>query len=101
MKPVIVILGVLILLFSAAAALLSTRGPAVEEAAVAPAQDESNSAAAQSAPAQSGPIEQVIQKVRKESRAPDIVSSIWLNSPALTPPDLHGHVVVVEFWTYG
>jgi thiol-disulfide isomerase/thioredoxin len=24
----------------------------------------------------------------------------WINSPPLTPGDLHGHVVVVQFWTY-
>ena len=24
----------------------------------------------------------------------------WLNSPPLTPADLHGHAVLVDFWTY-
>jgi hypothetical protein len=33
--------------------------------------------------------------------APDITSDTWLNSPPLTPADLRGKVVVVEFWTFG
>lgn len=27
-------------------------------------------------------------------------ANTWINSPPLTPGDLHGHVVVVQFWTY-
>jgi hypothetical protein len=49
-----------------------------------------------------GTVEQVIQKIiPKPSLAPEIASSIWLNSPALSTQDLRGHVVVVEFWTFG
>ena len=32
--------------------------------------------------------------------APEIVSNLWLNSKPLSPQDLRGHVVVVEFWTF-
>lgn len=47
-------------------------------------------------------VEQVIQKViPKGPLAPEIASSTWLNSPALSTVDLRDHVVVVEFWTYG
>jgi thiol-disulfide isomerase/thioredoxin len=34
-------------------------------------------------------------------RAPDITSNTWLNSSPLSPADLHGKVVVVDFWTLG
>ena len=27
-------------------------------------------------------------------------ATAWLNSDPLTPPDLHGHVVAYDFWTY-
>ncbi|MBI5302165.1 MAG: hypothetical protein HY868_08515 [Chloroflexi bacterium] len=33
--------------------------------------------------------------------APEIASNTWLNSAPLAPNDLRGHVVVVEFWTFG
>lgn len=33
--------------------------------------------------------------------APEISGGPWLNSPPLTNHDLKGHVVLVEFWTYG
>jgi hypothetical protein len=33
--------------------------------------------------------------------APKISGSEWINSPPLTSKDLAGHVVLVEFWTYG
>jgi thiol-disulfide isomerase/thioredoxin len=34
------------------------------------------------------------------TRAPMIENETWLNSPRLTPKDLEGKVVVVEFWTF-
>lgn len=34
-------------------------------------------------------------------QAPDISSSIWLNSAPLRMADLRGKVVLVEFWTHG
>ena len=33
--------------------------------------------------------------------APDIAGGPWLNSAPLTIKTLRGHVVLVEFWTYG
>jgi hypothetical protein len=33
--------------------------------------------------------------------APKISGSEWINSPPLSAKDLNGHVVLVEFWTYG
>jgi len=36
-----------------------------------------------------------------ESEAPSFAgATLWLNSPPLTPDDLRGKVVVVDFWTY-
>ena len=32
--------------------------------------------------------------------APDISSDVWLNSAPLRPADLHGKVVLVDFWTF-
>ena len=33
--------------------------------------------------------------------APDIAGERWINSQPLTIGDLRGHVVMVEFWTFG
>jgi hypothetical protein len=33
--------------------------------------------------------------------APEIAGGPWINSKPLTPNDLKGRVVMVEFWTYG
>ena len=33
--------------------------------------------------------------------APGISAGPWINSRPLTPDDLKGRVVLVEFWTYG
>ena len=35
------------------------------------------------------------------TQAPDIVSTTWLNSQPLKLENLHGKVVMVEFWTFG
>ncbi len=50
---------------------------------------------------QGGKVAQAIQELVKGPAAPGIVSSVWLNSPPLTTQNLHGKVVVVEFWTHG
>jgi thiol-disulfide isomerase/thioredoxin len=34
------------------------------------------------------------------TKAPRIENETWLNGPRLTPKDLEGKVVVVEFWTF-
>ncbi len=33
--------------------------------------------------------------------APPITGGPWLNGPPLSPGDLRGRVVLVEFWTFG
>jgi hypothetical protein len=33
--------------------------------------------------------------------APEISGGPWINSAALTPAELRGRVVLVDFWTYG
>jgi hypothetical protein len=33
--------------------------------------------------------------------APEVAGENWLNSKPLTMAGLKGHVVLVEFWTYG
>ena len=33
--------------------------------------------------------------------APDIAGESWINSRPLTMAGLRGHVVLIDFWTYG
>ncbi len=33
--------------------------------------------------------------------APEINNEVWINSPSLRLANLHGKVVLMEFWTYG
>lgn len=37
----------------------------------------------------------------KANAAPDFGKGNWINSDPLTPAKLRGHVIMVEFWTYG
>jgi hypothetical protein len=75
---------------------------AASEAARSDAAPEPNTLAASADSNPGASMEQVIQKIMpKGPTAPEIASSTWLNSPALAPQDLRGHVVVVEFWTHG
>jgi len=37
----------------------------------------------------------------KATTAPELAKGNWINSDPLTLAKLHGHVVVVEFWTFG
>src|SRR5512135_1653211 len=34
------------------------------------------------------------------ARAPELASTVWINSPPLAAMDLRGRVVVVDFWTF-
>jgi hypothetical protein len=34
-------------------------------------------------------------------RAPELDGQSWINSPPLRLEALRGHVVLIEFWTYG
>jgi hypothetical protein len=38
---------------------------------------------------------------RAGSPAPEIAGAPWINSEPLTTGGLRGHVVLVEFWTFG
>ena len=53
--------------------------------------------------ARSSPEQEDVPTVSKKQIliAPDIVSDTWLNTKPLAPSDLRGHVVLVEFFTYG
>jgi len=33
--------------------------------------------------------------------APELKNDIWLNTGPLTTADLRGHVVLIDFWTFG
>jgi len=33
--------------------------------------------------------------------APELTNAVWLNSLRLTSADLRGHVVLIDFWTFG
>jgi hypothetical protein len=41
------------------------------------------------------------QVPRPGAAAPDLAGGPWVNSAPLTLAGLRGHVVLVEFWTYG
>lgn len=34
-------------------------------------------------------------------KAPDIAPTAWLNTAPLTSESLRGHLVLVDFWTFG
>lgn len=41
------------------------------------------------------------QALRDGRLAPEISGERWINSDPLTTSGLRGHVILVEFWTYG
>lgn len=41
------------------------------------------------------------QALRDGQLAPEITGERWINSDPLTMSGLRGHVILVEFWTYG
>ena len=41
------------------------------------------------------------QVPRAGTAAPEVTGGPWVNSAPLTLAGLRGHVVLVEFWTYG
>ena len=43
----------------------------------------------------------VVVNARVGTKAPEIASQTWLNSGPIRLSDLHGRVVMVEFWTFG
>ena len=62
-------------------------------------------AVAQDAPANSPQTQMPAAKAKSAlpigPTAPNIVSDTWLNAPTLTPEELRGKVVLVDFWTFG
>ncbi len=45
--------------------------------------------------------EDVLIPAAKARRAPDLIDGKWINSKTLKAEDLRGHVVLLEFWTFG
>lgn len=40
-------------------------------------------------------------KSTESTTAPELATGEWINSPSLKLNDLHGRVVLIEFWTFG
>lgn len=80
--------------------------PVVEESAAiaeaAPVEEEAMKQEANVAPA--GPTEaqlQLLASLEDQGAPPELFNEVWLNSDPLKLADLHGKVVIVEFWTFG
>jgi thiol-disulfide isomerase/thioredoxin len=53
---------------------------------------------------QAGPTEaqaQLLASLDNQGMPPELFNEVWLNSDPLKLADLHGKVVIVEFWTFG
>ena len=77
-----------------------------EEMAAASEEAQGQTAAAEETDAAllPGPTAQqqtLLDKLRPQGEAPELLNEIWLNSEPLKLADLRGQVVLVEFWTYG
>ncbi|HKZ83384.1 MAG TPA: hypothetical protein VJ793_06975 [Anaerolineae bacterium] len=72
-------------------------------AAVAPADSARQSAPAADAPESSAPEQEnaVPNPLPDGPLAPELKNDIWLNTGPLTTADLRGHVVLIDFWTFG
>jgi nucleoid-associated protein YgaU len=58
------------------------------------------------APVVSGPAPtdeqlQLLASLDEKGTPPELLNEVWLNSEPLKLADLHGKVVIVEFWTFG
>lgn len=59
---------------------------------------------AQETMAEAGPTEaqaQLLAGLDNQGMPPELFNQVWLNSDPLKLADLHGKVVIVEFWTFG
>ena len=77
-----------------------------EEMAAASEEAQGQTAAAEETDAAllPGPTAQqqtLLDKLRPQGEAPELLNEVWLNSEPLKLADLRGQVVLVEFWTYG
>jgi thiol-disulfide isomerase/thioredoxin len=80
--------------------------PVVEEAAAmdetAPVEEEAMKQEAHLT--KTGPTEaqlQLLASLENQGAPPELFNEVWLNSDPLKLADLHGKVVIVEFWTFG
>jgi thiol-disulfide isomerase/thioredoxin len=92
------------------------KAPTAEPAAVAEAMPEKAEMAVEAAPGeeesmseqanvtQPGPTPsqlELLASLQNRGAPPELFNEVWLNSEPLKLADLHGKVVIVEFWTFG
>ena len=84
----------LLLGLAASSLMLAACAPAV----VAPADSAGQSALAADAPEQENAVPNPLPD---GPLAPELKNDVWLNTGPLTTTDLRGHVVLIDFWTFG
>jgi thiol-disulfide isomerase/thioredoxin len=89
-----------------AMAKVEETGPQVKEAEAmvetAPVEEETMKQA--ETMTQASPTEaqtQLLATLDNQGKPPELFNEVWLNSDPLKLADLHGKVVIVEFWTFG
>ena len=76
----------------------------VEEAAMEEAMPAEEQMTEEKVEAMSGPSSeqlQILNQLNVLGQPPELNNEVWLNSEPLKLADLHGKVVLVEFWTFG
>jgi thiol-disulfide isomerase/thioredoxin len=82
--------------------LVSAETEVVSEEAMAASEEEAMPV--EEIVADQGPTEaqqQLLASLPAEGIPPELYNEVWLNSDPLKLADLHGKVVIVEFWTFG